>query len=67
VYDTNLSWWHTFIKFSQAISHVQWLTHHQGYDTITLMNGTMMVPETENFNHLTWLMAQEDFIKTFQQ
>jgi hypothetical protein len=27
------------------------------------MMGTEMVPEMENFNHLTWLMIREDFIK----
>jgi hypothetical protein len=55
-----LSWQLTLIKSSQAISHVIWL---KVYD-ITLMMGTEMVPEkSENFNHLTWLMVQEDFVK----
>jgi hypothetical protein len=35
-------------------------TEERTLDIITLM----MVPETlENFNQLTWLLAQEDFIK----
>jgi hypothetical protein len=30
---------------------------------IILMMETEMVPKTENFNHLTWVMAWKDFIK----
>jgi hypothetical protein len=34
---------------------------------ITLMMRTELVPEIlENFDHLTWLMAQEDFINVSQ-
>jgi hypothetical protein len=42
--------------------------HHQGYDmNLTLMMETEMIPEMlENFNHLTWWMAREDFITIMQ-
>jgi hypothetical protein len=41
----------------------RWVT--LGTDIITLRIGTEMVAETETLNHLTWLIAGEDFVKLF--
>jgi predicted glutamine amidotransferase len=51
----------TLIKSSEAISHVRQLK-------VSDVSGNISVLETlENFNHLTWLMARNDFIKASRQ